>query len=220
MKEALCEATALSLSPLLLRGSHDAVCVIEARPDLGYLKIPVELFAGLVHCPPHVGFPLALEFGDSVLVEQGGPPLFVVRPGAEIGSRLTRQRSVYVSFVRRIEIGEQPIEIALLDRIVFVVVTLRAAHRDPEKNRSRRAYTVDKLIEPGLALIDARFAVRHRLPIKTGGDPIFGCRTRKFVARDLEGDETVIRQIAVIGVDDPVPITPGPGPYEVLLESV
>ena len=60
-----------------------AVCimrsgVVEAGPDIGYLKIPIELFAGVVHRPDDICFPLFLQLGDPVFLQQFGALALVI----------------------------------------------------------------------------------------------------------------------------------------------
>ena len=108
----------------------------------------------------------------------------------------------------------------LTERIVFVIVTLRAVERDAEEDLRRRVDAIDHLLDAELLLIDAALAIGERVAMKARRHLLFERRPPHQIAGQLLDDELVIRQIAIEGVDHPVAIAPGVGPTSVFLITV
>ena len=92
--------------------------------------------------------------------------------------QLRRRGDLELGLVDVVEEGEEPVVVALGDRVVLVVVALGTADRQAEEDRARRVDPVDDRLDPELLDVDAPFLVDLRVAMKAGGDPLAerGCR--------------------------------------------
>ena len=106
------------------------------------------------------------------------------------------------------EEGEQPEVVLLAERIVLVVVALRAGERRAQPDRRGRVDAIDEDFVQRLLRIDAAFLVGHRVAMEAAGDLLLDRGVRQHVAGDLLDRELVERHVAVERVDDPVAVLP------------
>ena len=108
--------------------------------------------------------------------------------------------------------------ITLRDRIEFVVVTTRAADREPEESSGRRADDVVQLVRalvPGQDFIGTFHLVPRPSDQKTGG-----LIRAQHVAGDLLENEVVVWFVLGEGVNDVVAVRPGVGARLVHFKTV
>ncbi len=102
----------------------------------------------------------------------------------------------------------QPEVVLLAERVVLVVVALRARDRAAEPGGGRRADPIHQHFVQRLGRVDAPFLVGHRIAMESGGDPLRACRAGQHVARNLFHREALERHVGVERLDHPVPIRP------------
>ena len=105
-----------------------------------------------------------------------------------------------------VEEGEQLVVILLQDRVELVVVALRALDRQAQHAFADGVHAVEHRLHAELLRVGAAFFVDHRVAEKTGGNNLILRCVRKLVARELLGDELIVRQVAVECVHHPVAI--------------
>jgi hypothetical protein len=113
-----------------------------------------------------------------------------------------------VRFVRVIQEREHPVILFLRERIVFMVVALRALNGHAENALADGVHAVEHRLHAELFGLDAAFFVDHRIAQKAGGDFLILRGIRQQIAGNLVDDELVVGQVAVEGVDHPVAIEP------------
>ena len=106
------------------------------------------------------------------------------------------------------EEGHHPVVVPLAERVVLVIVALRACERGAQPHRGCRIHAIDEQLVPGLVRIDAAFLVRHRIAMKAARNQLVARRTGQHVARDLIDREAVERHVAVERVNHPVAVLP------------
>ena len=127
---------------------------------------------------------------------------------------LARRRSelrafvVVVGVLGLIEVGEELVVLTLRDRVVLVAVTLRTAHRQPHPDLERRIHAVLHSGDAKLFVVGSALVVDHRVAMEGSRENLLGRRVGEQVASELLARELVIRQVAVVGVDQPVSVTP------------
>ena len=135
---------------------------------------------------------------------QLGDPGLQVRGLLLLGSGRQGERRL----VAVVEEGEQPVVLALADRVVLVIVTLAAADGQAEEDGAGGVDAIDDRLDAEHLDVDAPLLVRRRVAVKTRGDPIRLRRLREQIAGKLIDDEAIDRQVMVQGVDDPVAVGP------------
>ncbi len=103
---------------------------------------------------------------------------------------------------------EEPEVVLLAERIVLVVVALRAAQRGAEPHRRRRVGAIDEHLVHRLVGIDAALLVGHRVAMEAGGDALRLGRVGQHVAGDLLDREAIEGHVGVERVDHPVAVLP------------
>ena len=103
-----------------------------------------------------------------------------------------------------VEDGEQGVEVALRERVVFVVVAPGTAHREPEPGLPRGLHPIDHRLHPPLLGDDPALAVDAVIAVEPGRHALLGRRPRQHVAGELLDGEPVEGEVAVVGVDHPV----------------
>ena len=122
-------------------------------------------------------------------------------------------------FINAVEVGRQAVVIVLRNRVELVVVTLRAAQRESQKNRARRIHAVKHVVDSRLFLITPALAVVHVVAVKTRRQNLLGCRAGQQIARELLDRKFIERFVLIETVNHPV--SPRPvGTSGVCLEAV
>ena len=107
-----------------------------------------------------------------------------------------------------IEDRKSPIEIGLRNRVEFVVVTLRTAHRQPQPHRGRGVHPIDHALQPiFLRRISLPFGLRG-VAMEPRGDQLIGGRLGQKIARQLLDGKLIKRLVALKRPDHPIPIGP------------
>ena len=130
-----------------------------------------------------------------------------------------------------IEEGGELVEILLFDRVEFVIVAFGALHGETEPGGAEGANAVGDVLEAVFLIDDTALGIDDVVAGEAGGDQRVEsrgaeigagraeCGVGQQVAGDLFGDETVVREIGVEGVDHP--IAPAPhGAGGVVVEAV
>ena len=148
-----------------------------------------------------------------ICVLPGMQPLFVLEALAGRGER------VIVTEPCRREERLEAVEVGLADRVELVVMAPRTADRQAQEDQPGRLGDVVERILAAQALV---IEVDHVgiAAIEPRGDECRRITGPELVARKLQADERVIRQVAIEGLDDPVAIAPGVGPGLVEFEAV
>ena len=136
--------------------------------------------------------------------------LLLLRRG-QVEPRLEKARPVAERTALVVSVGEErqhPEVVFLAERIVLVVVALRAGQRRAEPDGRGRVHAIDEDFVQRFLRIDAAFLVGHRIAVKPGGDFLVDGRIGQHVASDLLDRELVERQIAVERVNHPVAVFP------------
>ena len=89
-----------------------------------------------------------------------------------------------------------------------MVVALRAADRQTEPDRARRADAIDHAVDAELLDVDAAFLVEGRVAVEACGDALGFARVGQEVARELFQREAVEGQVGVERTDHPVAVFP------------
>jgi len=121
-----------------------------------------------------------------------------------LGGRVHRD----VGLMRIVEECEEAIVFLVLQRIVLVIVALRALNRDPEDALADRVHAIEHGLHAELLGVDAALLVEHGVAQKAGGHALVLRGVGQQVARDLFDDEAIVGEVAIEGVDDPVAIEP------------
>ncbi len=79
-----------------------------------------------------------------------------------------------VGLVHVVEEGEEPVVIALADRVVLVVVALRTADGEAEQDGTRRVDPVHDRLDAELLDVDPAFLVDRRIPVEAGRNELGG----------------------------------------------
>ena len=150
------------------------------------------------------------------LVEVGIVPgecavkLVDLRRGSPSSSRdLARRGDLELGLVHVVEEGEEPVVLALGDRVVLVVVALGAADRQAEEDRPGRVDPVDDRIDPELLDVDPPFLVDlaccGETRWRSAGEARRPGRRSPAI---WSMRELVERHVGIEGGDDPVAILP------------
>ena len=109
-----------------------------------------------------------------------------------------------------VEEGEERIEIALRERVVFVIMAARAAHREAHPDCAGGVHAIDHILDRELLGHDAALGIATVIAIERGGDLLRKSRTWQKITADLLDGELIKRHVRVEGVDHPVAPAPHP----------
>ena len=110
--------------------------------------------------------------------------------------------------MRVVEVSEQLVIFFLLQRIVLVIVALRALNGHAKHALADRFHAVKHRFHPELLRIDSALFIDHRIAQKARRHNLILCRIRQQVAGNLLDDELAVRQIAIQRVYHVVAIKP------------
>ena len=97
----------------------------------------------------------------------------------------------------------------MTDRIVGVRVTLHAAEGHPVDDRPGGGHAVQHGGDAELLVIGAALVIGLRVPMEGGGDALLQGGLRQQIAGQLVDEEGVVGLVAIVGVDQPVAVSPG-----------
>ena len=140
--------------------------------------------------------------------------------GLQVRSQLALDRRVDATLLKAVEECEELVELPLADRVVLVVVTLRAAHGQAQPHRPYRTRAVDSLLKCVLLGIHPSLAIPERVAMESGRDPLVDSRVGQEVTGDLLNREAVEWHGAIDRVDHPAPVPPCMRPRVILGISV
>ena len=204
----------------LRRSAQDPLAQIHVGAEFVERDVPLGGHTGVVGRPEHLRLPRRLPVKHAVLREQVATCPLIARQGLQVRSALAWQRRVDVLFLQFVEEREEAVVVALRERIVLVVVALRATDGQAEPYRSDRVRAVDDLLEPPFLGVGAALGIRGRVAMKARGDKLVDVALRQEIARDLLERELVEGHVAVEGLNDPVPVAPGVRPEIVAAKAV
>ena len=134
---------------------------------------------------------------------------------------LPGRRHLEHDLVLGLEERDQPVVVALGDRIVLVVMATRTPEGAAEPDGRRRVGAVEQPLPARLGRVDAALVVQHRVAVKARRDARALVGVRQQVAGQLLDREAIERQIAVERIDDPVaPLPHRPRAVEVVAVGV
>ena len=113
-----------------------------------------------------------------------------------------------VGLVSAVEEGEELVILFLCQGIVFMTMALRALNRQAEDSLADGVHPVEHRFHAELLGVDAPFLVDHRVAQESGRDDLILRGVGLQVSSDLVGDEFVVREVGVEGVDHPVAVEP------------
>ena len=116
------------------------------------------------------------------------------------------------ALVHVIEEGEKLVELALRNRVVFVIVAARAAHREPEPHGARGLHAIHHVFDTPFRVDRAALLVHAMVAVEAARDFLVRRRIRQQITGELLDGELIERLVRVEGVDDPV----APAPHEAL----
>ena len=138
-----------------------------------------------------------IVFDRANLMQHVGPLLlFLGRVNGDVG------------LVVVIEESEELVILFLRQRVELVIVALGALDGQAEDALADGVHAVEHGVHAELLRIDAALFVNHRIAQIAGGDDLILRGVGQQIAGQLLHDETVIGQVAVEGVDDPIAIGP------------
>ena len=113
---------------------------------------------------------------------------------------------------RVVKEGEEPVIIALRNRIVFVVMALRTLERRAQPDRAGRVDAVEDLVDAALLLVGAGLYVGRRRAVEARGDEGIGIFLWVSLGQEITGElhdgELVEGEVGVHRADDPIAIGP------------
>ena len=138
-------------------------------------------------------------------LQLGGRPLLFlfIRKQAD-----KRRLVAFVAVLGVVENREHAEVLLLTQRIVLVIMALRAGHRGAHPHLHGGVYAIDHCYIAKLLIGRAAFVVRLRVTMKRGGDQLIIGRLIKQIARQLFARELIKRHIAVKRADNPIAIPP------------
>src|SRR5687768_11906647 len=87
-------------------------------------------------------------------------------------------------------------------------MTLSAADGQAHPDAARCVDAIGQVLKTSLLLVHTRFGVAGGVAMKAGGNELSGVRIRQQITRELLNRELIVWQIAIDGVDDPIPKAP------------
>ncbi len=138
---------------------------VEGHPNVGRLRLREGERQGLLPLPLAV-----VEVG----VPRGQCAVKLIDLALDLppSGQFLRRGDFELGLIDIVEEGEEPVILALGERVILVVVALGAADRQAEEDRARGVDPVDDRVDPELLDVDAPFLVDLRVAVKTGGDPL------------------------------------------------
>ena len=172
------------------------------------------LHEGNLRLFPLVLFCTDIGFGQGRFVGLDGGFQFILtrflRRSGELQVRLSVTDAAIQTLLRNIiEERKKPVEIALRNRIVLVIVAAGTAHRKPEPGHGGCFQTIHDVFHLIFLRNRAALEVNHVVAVKATGELLFGRRVRQQVTGQLLHRELVVRHVAIEGGDDPIAPVPG-----------
>ena len=119
------------------------------------------------------------------------------------------------------EEGLEPVVVGRRDRVELVVVAAGAADGQAEEDRADGPGDLGQLRLPLHRRVEvAGDNLARTAAAEAGGDQGLGIAGAQLVPGELEGEELVVGQVVVEGLDHPIAIAPGVGPFGVEFEAV
>src|SRR5262245_42071854 len=166
------------------------------------------------HAPGKSLLPLLLERREVLVRERVGQILKSTGQPLLLGFLFFDRQCEYWRGVARapvqsdfgdaVEEGVELIELLLRDRVVFVRVATRAAHRQPQPGRGGRLDSVNDVLVQVLFGYRAALEIDHVVAIESGGDLLILSGFWEQIARELFDRELVEAFVLVEGADHPV----------------
>ena len=164
-------------------------------------------------------WPGFLELGQALLERLALGSLLgqAAQAGFDLFDFLIDRRPLKLNLPRRrldarlvgvVEKREQLVVLHLRDRIVLVVVALRAAERQPKHHLASRRDSIVNRVDAKLLPVDAALGIDLRVAMKPRGHPLRQRGVRQHVAGKLLHNKLVKRQITIERLDHPVAIRP------------
>src|SRR6266567_4303307 len=116
---------------------------------------------------------------------------------------------VHAIFVDAVEKSGETIIIALLDGIEFVIMTSAAFERKGQKRGAESMDAVSDVFGAPFFFDAAAFVGLAMQAIESCGEALLVCSIGQQITLQVFGQETVVRQVVVKGLNDPIPIRPG-----------
>ena len=107
-------------------------------------------------------------------------------------------------FIGVIQKSEEAVILRVRHGIELVRVALRTPQREAQHPRAHGIHPVEHAFHAPLLGHDRAFFVGHAVPEKTGRDDLLLRAIRQQIARDLFGDEPVVRHVRIERMDHPV----------------
>jgi hypothetical protein len=174
--------------PELRRRSQHFALGRDPRDDFGFRR--------------HDPAPLLAESLDSgTKLRDAG--LIVVRQHRDDRRRVPAPRLVAL-VLRAIEVGEEPVVLALGNRIVFVAMALGTFHREAEPDRRGRLDAIDDVFDAVLLVDDAALVGSAVVAVEARRDALGSGRVLEEIPGHLLDGEAVEGQILVVGPNHPI----------------
>ena len=141
--------------------------------------------------------------------------------GSGLDQRRISRRLVILRVLFRdgIEVSLQPVEVLLLERIEFVIVTAAAVEREPKKRRAHGLHTVGGILIEILRRDRAAFRGDEVIAAKGRGQHLLRRGVGEEVSRDLLDHKTIKRQVIIEALDHPIPPRPA-GAFDVVQVAI
>ena len=211
---------------LLAPGALVAVDPDVLVSTIGHLEndvisnIPIRELTYVFGRPTHLFFPRRHQASYTIFIKQGLTFGKILVAFGEIRLKFARQRRVNEFLFDVVKKRVERIVILLRNRIVLMIVTLRAADREAEPDRTHGVGAINGLFKESLVQFDATLTVAQRIAVEAGGDAILGGGVGQQVSRKLQGGEAVKRHVGIERVDDPLPPPPSPRAGEIFFIAV
>ena len=105
---------------------------------------------------------------------------------------------------RSIEHGEQSVVVIQRNRIVLVIVTPGAGHRQTEPRGGCRFHLIEDVLDAVLFRDPSAFAIDHMVPVEPGGNPLRDGRIGNHVACELFNGELIVRHVVIERLHHPI----------------
>src|SRR5262249_37013563 len=122
--------------------------------------------------------------------------------------QLGGRRDFELGLIHVIEKRVKLIILALGDRVVLVVVALRAADRQTKKDRSGGIHAINNRVDPELFDVDPPLLVDECIAMKTCSDSWTKVIAGEKITGELFGRKSIERHAGIDRRDDPVTVLP------------